>query len=289
VTSLEEAETVAGLVPGSAEVDVGAAPRDATALWREIARHPDDDGPRLVLADILVERGDPRGEVIALQCAGTGVATRRANRLIKEHWYSWMDVLGLVITRTGSELRRGILEVVHVGMHTTPRWAYDAVIGHRELAAVRTVRAHQLADADFARFVDQIDHDIERIGVVRKTMVRALRDVRRRWPFRAVELGLTYVDHPVLMSFGETLDVLAAIAPDLEELALHHREYQLDDVIAQVARLPAMFAKLRRVTVDPRLVDPTAHAALLAVPCVALEDRPPVGVTPPARPASEVS
>jgi uncharacterized protein (TIGR02996 family) len=267
------AEALAGLVPGSGEVAVAVAPRDDAALWREIARHPDDDGPRLVLADALTLHGDPRGEVITLQCAATRTALRRANHLIKAHWYDWMDVLGLVITRTGSALRRGMLEVVHVGMHTTPPWAYDAVIGHRELATVRTVRAHQLANADFARFVDQIDHEVVRIGVNRKTMVHALAAVRPRWPFRALEFGLAYVDDATPTSFGATLDVLASIAPDLDEITLQHSEYQLDDVVAQVARLPAMFAKLTRIIVDPRLVAPTDDAALRMLPCVALEGR----------------
>ena len=29
---------------------------------------PDDDGPRMVYADWLMELGDPRGEFIAIQC-----------------------------------------------------------------------------------------------------------------------------------------------------------------------------------------------------------------------------
>jgi uncharacterized protein (TIGR02996 family) len=38
-------------------------------LLKDILRRPDDDSPRLVLADWLSERGDPRGEFITLQCA----------------------------------------------------------------------------------------------------------------------------------------------------------------------------------------------------------------------------
>lgn len=39
------------------------------AFWDEIIAYPDDDGPRLVYADWLEERGDPRGEFIRVQCA----------------------------------------------------------------------------------------------------------------------------------------------------------------------------------------------------------------------------
>src|ERR1043165_6117004 len=45
-----------------------AADADAELLALVYAA-PDDDGPRLVYADALLERGDPRGELIALQIA----------------------------------------------------------------------------------------------------------------------------------------------------------------------------------------------------------------------------
>jgi uncharacterized protein (TIGR02996 family) len=37
-------------------------------LIAAIQAAPDDDAPRLVYADLLMERGDPRGELILLQC-----------------------------------------------------------------------------------------------------------------------------------------------------------------------------------------------------------------------------
>jgi uncharacterized protein (TIGR02996 family) len=39
------------------------------ALRAAVYAVPDDDAPRLVLADYLLERGDPRGELIHVQCA----------------------------------------------------------------------------------------------------------------------------------------------------------------------------------------------------------------------------
>src|SRR2546422_761256 len=41
---------------------------DSAPFLRAICAHPDDDGPRLVYADWLDERGDPRGEFIRVQC-----------------------------------------------------------------------------------------------------------------------------------------------------------------------------------------------------------------------------
>ncbi|MBA3541481.1 MAG: TIGR02996 domain-containing protein [Deltaproteobacteria bacterium] len=42
---------------------------DERDLIAAVAEAPDDDAPRLVYADWLMERGDPRGELVALQCA----------------------------------------------------------------------------------------------------------------------------------------------------------------------------------------------------------------------------
>ncbi len=46
-----------------------AAPRpEVLAFLRDIKANPDDDTPRLVLADWLEEHGDPRGEFVRVQC-----------------------------------------------------------------------------------------------------------------------------------------------------------------------------------------------------------------------------
>src|SRR6185503_11788355 len=42
---------------------------DEAELFAAIEAAPDDDGPRLVLADWLQQRGDPWGEMIVLSCA----------------------------------------------------------------------------------------------------------------------------------------------------------------------------------------------------------------------------
>jgi uncharacterized protein (TIGR02996 family) len=51
-----------------------AATQDADALLAEIRTNPADDRTRLVYADVLQQRGDPRGELIALQLAGDSSA-----------------------------------------------------------------------------------------------------------------------------------------------------------------------------------------------------------------------
>jgi uncharacterized protein (TIGR02996 family) len=69
-------------------------PRTKAALLQAVLASPSDDAPRLVLADALTERGDPRGELIVTQCllAERGLArderallTRRSQTLIDAH------------------------------------------------------------------------------------------------------------------------------------------------------------------------------------------------------------
>jgi uncharacterized protein (TIGR02996 family) len=62
---------------------------DEAALLSEIRARPDDDGPRLVFADALSERGDPWGELIVAGCelarlAREGVVDARRRRELEE-------------------------------------------------------------------------------------------------------------------------------------------------------------------------------------------------------------
>lgn len=65
----------------------------AQALLAEIYAAPDDDGPRSVYADALIERGDPRGTFIALQLARVRdrrpLPSTEEQALLDEHWLAW--------------------------------------------------------------------------------------------------------------------------------------------------------------------------------------------------------
>ena len=89
------------------------------SFLQEIIAAPDDDGPRLVYADWLEERGDPRAEFIRVQCeeARLGDGKRRtdlrrkAKQLLQAHGKGWTAELGA----TGPEFRdpryhRGFIE-----------------------------------------------------------------------------------------------------------------------------------------------------------------------------------
>ena len=57
---------------------------DHAGFLEAIAAHPDDDAPRLVYADWLEERGDPRGAFIRLQCALERLAVDDPRRSLLE-------------------------------------------------------------------------------------------------------------------------------------------------------------------------------------------------------------
>lgn len=63
-------------------------------LFDAVAEAPDDDGPRHVLADALLERGDARGEFISLQllrARGQSTPKQESRELVllENHWRRW--------------------------------------------------------------------------------------------------------------------------------------------------------------------------------------------------------
>lgn len=128
---------------------------ELASLWREVGDRPDDDAPRHVLGDALLSNGNNRGELFALQC-GPDRAPRhavQAQRLLKREWDRWFGDVALLLAKRGTEVRRGMLDKIRLGINDTPRWAWDAVAGHHELVAVREVRPAMAPPVAFARLV----------------------------------------------------------------------------------------------------------------------------------------
>lgn len=102
------------------------------ALFDAVYASPDDDVPRLVLADALLESGDVRGEFIATQIAmARGEASpdvmARARELERQREMEWAGRLSKCLR---VEYRRGFPWVVHVRTtaRTAAEWATVGVV-----------------------------------------------------------------------------------------------------------------------------------------------------------------
>jgi uncharacterized protein (TIGR02996 family) len=112
-------------------------PQGEEALLAAIYDAPDDDGPRLVYADYLTEKGDPRGEFIALQIRGGD--PKREKELIKKHGAGWLGPLAPVLLKEGIEFRRGFVAAARARFGderrarqygTLPAWATVEKLSH---------------------------------------------------------------------------------------------------------------------------------------------------------------
>jgi uncharacterized protein (TIGR02996 family) len=91
------------------------------AFLARIREQPDDDGPRLVFADWLDEKGDPRGQLIRVQCAVARLPEndpRRAEWSIQEQALLDKFRAGWIAALNGlapeCEYRRGLIESISV-------------------------------------------------------------------------------------------------------------------------------------------------------------------------------
>ena len=120
--------------------------RDVTPFIRAILDHPDDDAPRLVLADFLEERGSTQGEFIRLQCERARLnsggrryaeVVGREQELLRAHGPAWLRPMHALLepdrTFPGlplqhAEFRRGLVEAVRVDARAFLRHADELMV-----------------------------------------------------------------------------------------------------------------------------------------------------------------
>jgi uncharacterized protein (TIGR02996 family) len=109
---------------------------DDAELLHAIYEALDDDGPRLVYADALLERGDPRGELISLQCRGatTAAQRQRERQLVMAHGKAWLGELAPILRAT-FRFERGFLAACEVD--TKKLELVKKLAGHTAWSTVR--------------------------------------------------------------------------------------------------------------------------------------------------------
>ena len=128
------------VIPAS---NAGAEPE----LLAQIYAAPADDHPREVYADWLQERGDPRGDFIALQLArlrGEPIDEAREKQLLAKHAVAWLGPLAAKLTKASVVFERGFVATGSIkdkaAIDDEPAWATV-----RELADLRDHHIPQLA------------------------------------------------------------------------------------------------------------------------------------------------
>src|SRR5579872_2897546 len=94
--------TDTGRMPSTNDIDTGCLVTQNDAFIQAIIENPDDESLRLIYADWLDERNDPRGEFIRVQCELAGMSEddpRRADletrerHLLARHEEKWVEPL----------------------------------------------------------------------------------------------------------------------------------------------------------------------------------------------------
>lgn len=194
-------------------------------LWAFVVEEPQSLDRRLVLADALSERGDPRGELIALQCAPLveiekarargepfdpsgmfGAHADAVAALIRAHWDRWLGEVALGVDRS-SRFWGGLLGDVNLAP-IAPPWLWDRIAGHRELCTIHRLRRSGLPASIYARFVSRLVRPPQWMEIDEE-VVAELAALR---PVRLIGVRFDGVPRP------PTLRDLLAFAPGIERL-----------------------------------------------------------------------
>lgn len=127
---------------GSASGHIRKAQIAESELLAAIYEAPDDDAPRAIYADWLIERKDPRGEFIMLQLKAAQdelrpLDTNKMNMIAKRYSARWLGPLSAVIPSSSRVFERGFLVAASLG----PRHqrAFDATVSDPRWRTVRTL------------------------------------------------------------------------------------------------------------------------------------------------------
>ncbi len=125
--------------------EVGDVAEPTAALLEKVLADPTDLQARLIYGDALQERGDPRGEFIALQCSDpTAAKEKQAKALIKDHAKGWIAPLDLCVRPDSIRFERGFLSACRVEFNTPTQRAKLA-----DHPLWRTVKEIDCDDQDF--------------------------------------------------------------------------------------------------------------------------------------------
>lgn len=171
-------------------------------LLAAVYESPEDDAPRAVYADFLLERGDPRGEFIASQLSTARAKPyqrQREHELLAEHRAAWVAPLG-VVDSVQVTFERGFPAKVGFGTYNL----------HAAWSTVHTCHTPPHDDRCHTRGLRTITgaHNDDIHSVAKLTRPLAIRSFR--WAH----------GHPTLAPEGYAAFIRISVLPHLEHLIL---------------------------------------------------------------------
>jgi uncharacterized protein (TIGR02996 family) len=234
-----------------------------TALLRQILDRPDDLAARAVYADELQLRGDPRGELIALELAGKRMEAAAVRRTHAVAW--WPELAGMLFAT-----RNGFVERI--------RASADRLGDLQPLFAREPVRELEL---DAGAIIDPLPPTVTRLLVASAIGALASVDLTR---IERLELATTYEqlqdlvarEWPALRSLrlmGEGLPVTWRVAlrdarprmPQLARIELYRIDLDADALAKVRALVPGVAVEAARGEGPFTLDLPTATIELAHV------------------------
>jgi uncharacterized protein (TIGR02996 family) len=171
-------------------------------LLAQIRAAPDDDAPRSIYADWLIERGDPLGTFIALQLARAQkrdpVVSEEEQKLLDAHWSAWVGEASAIFESYQVAFERGFWSMARA----ETRAQYEVIARYGSLVPIEELG--MLFD------VSRDPPSLAEPGLVglRRLMVGCLPEFAVRWIERAHAVNIT--DLSLVASdeadIGEALD-----------------------------------------------------------------------------------
>lgn len=242
-------------------------------LFDAVYARPDDDAPRFVLGDALLERGDPRGELIAEQRRryerSIARPTTRERALVKAHGEAWLAPLSGVLRQpayrlgflSSAALKGGVhdfaafetlrewrtIERLQIGATSEDMAA--ALLAMPELVSLREVSAVS---------VPVIETVFQRRGPLPWTTLTSVPIYGRASPFDGFELlaglggalpALTHLGLAGSSMMAFELDAFEALLDSDVVTRLEHLELHCDETAVEPVLERAVRRGLRRVVV----------------------------------------
>ena len=198
------------------------------ALEQAIYDDPHSDEARLVYADALLERGDPRGELITLQLLPGKLSKAQRERikaLLKQHGAQWHGPLSRVFYKGSLVYRRGFLVEGDIdcgnaadvrAVRGLPQW--------RTLESLRTVAGSRHIEEVVALLSAPELRGLRRLGRIGDEVAPRLLARDQSWALEAMQIWGHYSDtgrEKFSEAFAEAFSTSAAAA-NLVELGLRY-------------------------------------------------------------------